>query len=106
MASRPGDDFGMFLISRNGVRLQIIFGNGEGWEHASAVAIDRAGERTPTWDEMCFVKDLFWEKDECAIQYHPTEKNYVNNHPHCLHVWRPTHGHIPQPPVWMIGFKQ
>lgn len=42
----------------NKATLNIIVSNGGGWEHAS-VSIYRK-ERTPTWAEMCFAKDLFW----------------------------------------------
>jgi hypothetical protein len=71
------------------------------WEHVSV-----SGEnRCPTWDEMCWVKDLFWEKHEMAIQYHPPESQYVRCHPHCLHMWRPITMSIPMPPMLLVGPK-
>ena len=54
----------------------------EGWEHVSV----SADGRCPTWDEMCWVKDLFWTEDECTMQLHPPKSDYVNCHPHCLHI--------------------
>ena len=45
-------------------------------------------ERCPTWKEMCYVKDIFWNRDECVIQFHPPESEYVNTHPYCLHLWK------------------
>jgi len=72
-----------------------------GWEHVSVSAEDRC----PTWDEMCWVKDIFWEKHEMAVQYHPPESQYVNCHPHCLHLWRAIEMAIPMPPVLLVGPK-
>ncbi len=47
---------------------------------------------------MCFLKDLFWEKNEVCIQIHPSELEYVNTHPFVLHIWRPVDQPIPTPP--------
>ena len=47
---------------------------------------------------MCYIKDLFFDKDEIVIQYHPAEKDYVNIHPNTLHMWRPHKKKIPVPP--------
>ena len=72
----------------------------EGWEHVS-VSTHR---RIPNWIEMCFVKDLFWTEDECAVQFHPSKSDYVNNHPRCLHLWRQKAG-FPMPPSILVGDK-
>jgi hypothetical protein len=71
------------------------------WEHVSV----SAEQRCPTWDEMCWVKDLFWDKHEMAVQYHPPESEYVRCHPHCLHMWRPIGMVIPMPPMLLVGPK-
>ena len=68
----------------------------QGWEHVSVSLPDK--NRTPNWAEMCFVKNIFWDKDECVVQYHPPETEYVNNHPYTLHLWRPINQKIPVPP--------
>lgn len=73
-----------------------------GWEHVS-VSIDR---RVPNWQEMCFVKDLFWGGDEAVMQLHPPKRDYVNCHPHCLHLWRPIRAEIPLPDSMLVGPKQ
>jgi hypothetical protein len=73
-----------------------------GWEHVSVTAQGRC----PTWDEMAWVKDLFWEKHEMAVQYHPPESEYVNCHPHCLHLWRSLRMSIPMPPMLLVGPKR
>lgn len=63
------------------------------WEHVSVSLLDNKGKpilRTPTWEEMCEIKNIFWDKNDEVIQIHPPEKEYVNIHPHCLHLWRST----------------
>ena len=37
-------------------------------------------------------------EDETVVQYHPPKSDYVNNHPYCLHLWRPHSQEIPRPP--------
>jgi len=86
------------IVGPNG-RLHVVASNGAGWEHVSV----SLKNRTPTWDEMCFVKGLFWAPDEVVIQYHPADSEYVNNHPFCLHMWRPTDSSIPTPPKILVG---
>ena len=71
---------------------------GYGWEHVSV-----SKRRTPTWDEMCFVKDLFWEPEECVVQYHPPRSAHVNIHQHCLHLWKPIGVVLPAPPSILVG---
>ena len=40
---------------------------GMAWEHVSVSRPDRC----PTWDETCAVKRLFWDDEECVLQFHP-----------------------------------
>lgn len=88
---------GMFVITlKHGQKVKVIASDGFGWEHVSVSRNDR----TPTWDEMCQIKDMFWDKSDCVVQYHPPESSYVNIHSHCLHLWR-TDG-IPTPPTFMV----
>jgi hypothetical protein len=70
----------------------------EGWEHVSVSTT----HRPPNWQEMCFVKNLFWDAEECVIQFHPPQSVYVNNHPHCLHLWKPPYV-IGLPPEVLVG---
>jgi len=72
------------------------------WEHVSARARTRRAdntwyERVPNWEEMCFLKDMFWNPDEVVVQFHPKKENYVNIHPNVLHLWR-FKGEMPTPP--------
>jgi len=73
------------------------------WEHCS-VSINR--ERTPTWEVMCAVKDLFWDAEDTVIQFHPKKSDYVNNHPHVLHLWRPTDKEIELPDSTLVGIEE
>lgn len=81
--------------------LQVIASDGEGWEHVSVSDTVRC----PTWFEMCFIKDLFWDDSDCVVQYHPPKSEYVNNHPYCLHLWRPTEQSIPLPDSILVGIR-
>ncbi len=71
------------------------------WEHVSVSLSDRC----LTWEEMCFIKDVFWEEGDAVVQYHPPKSDYVNNHDYTLHLWRPLNGSIPMPDPIMVGFK-
>lgn len=83
----------------------IIVSDGEDWEHVSVHVTSDGKERTPTWAEMCRIKNLFWSEEDCVIQFHPPKSEYVNNHKHTLHLWRPINQTIPQPPTILVGLK-
>ena len=105
-ASDPGDDFGAFLFRPGpcGRDLLVIASSGmEGidWEHVSV----SAKKYCPTWKEMCFIKDLFWDPKETVMQLHPPRSKWINNHPTCLHLWRPKNQEIPLPPDLTVGVK-
>lgn len=74
---------------------------GEPWEHVSVSLPNRC----PTWEEMSFIKGTFWDDGDCVVQFHPPRSEYVNNHPFCLHLWRPTGHDIPTPPAILVGIK-
>jgi hypothetical protein len=94
-----GTNNGLFEWGTLNGRIRVIASDGGGWEHVS-VSFEK---RTPSWGEMCSVKDLFWEADDCVVQYHPPKSEYVNYAPYCLHLWRPVGVSIPLPPTWMVG---
>ena len=94
---------GAFGLVAPGTRatLHVIATNGRLWDHVSVTV---AGEkRCPLWSEMAWVKDQFFEPGEAVMQLHPPRDRYVNNHPYCLHMWRPQREAIPLPPVTMVG---
>lgn len=105
--TKPGDDYGFFVIPSGSSRLLAMVscgaGEGEGWDHVSVSVFGE--KRCPTWDEMCRIKGLFWGDDEWVVQYHPAASDYVNVHKFCLHLWRPFDGKMPRPPSWMVGPK-
>jgi hypothetical protein len=104
-ASPPRAPYGAFeMPGPCGERLLIIASDGMDevrWEHVS-VSTKR---RIPNWIEMSFAKDLFWEPEDCVVQFHPPRSAYVNNHPRCLHLWRYLGGDFPMPPTWTIGYQ-
>jgi hypothetical protein len=94
-SDRSAGNNGAFVIrGPHRTKLGIIASDGGGWEHVSV----STKNRTPTWTEMCFVKDLFWNDEETVVQFHPRKSQYVNDHPYCLHLWRPTFLSLPEPP--------
>lgn len=76
-----------------------IVSDGMGWEHVSV----SYRTRTPTWEEMCKVKDFFWDAEDPVFQIHPPRSEYVNLHPYCLHLWRPKFENFPRPPRALVG---
>lgn len=73
----------------------------EAWDHLSA----STATRCPTWEELEFLKRLFFKPDECAMQLHVPPRDHINNHPYCLHIWRPLNFEIPRPPSIMVGHQ-
>ena len=96
------DNNGAFLIPHPNKASSLVFSvvasDGEGWEHVSI----SLKARCPTWEEMCYFKHLFWGPEPMVVQYHPPDTSYINNHAHCLHLWRPIGTGFPHPPDWMV----
>jgi hypothetical protein len=61
--------------------------NGHRWLHVSL----SMGKRLPTWSELKEVKNLFIG-DVLAVQVLPPKAQYVDCHPHTLHLWRCLNG--------------
>jgi hypothetical protein len=100
--SEHGDDFGFFSIPHNRSQF-IVMSSGYlkgDWYHVS-ISIKNE-QRCPVWEEMCFIKDLFFG-DNVAIQFHPKKEDYINNHPYCLHLWAPLKEEIKTPPKILVG---
>ncbi len=92
---------GMFSVPSpiDGGDLRILASSGVGWDH---VSVSRKN-RCPNWPEMSHVKGLFFNNDETVMQLHVPSVDHVNDHPFCLHLWRPIGIEIPRPPGWMVG---
>jgi len=109
LASAPEDGHnGAFLLPYSStVTLQVIASDGLGWDHVSVVPVDPSRHqklyRTPTWAEMCYVKELFFDETETVIQYHPPKKLYRNAHEYCLHLWKPQDAELPLPDPIMVA---
>jgi hypothetical protein len=75
---------GRYYDKASGKFLNFVFSVQGGYEHLSV----SMPNKTPSWDQMCVMKDIFFEDEEETIEYHPPKSDYVNIHPHCLHMWR------------------
>jgi hypothetical protein len=99
---------GFFIMpyqKANELQYRIQASDGMLWEHVS-VSIGLPGRealRCPTWEEMCYVKSVFWDTDDCVVQFHPTKSEYVNRHPYVLHLWRSIDKEFPIPDKIMVG---
>ena len=106
--TNPGDDYGAFQIPGPcGRDLKVLASPGDAnegipWEHVSV----SLSNRPPNWEEMCFIKDIFWDEEEAVMQLHPPKSTWINNHPYCLHLWRPMKQEIPLPPEIAVGYKE
>jgi hypothetical protein len=112
LASKEGDRNGRFVYvtGPQGTRLTIIISDSSGWEEVfgpgtKGQAWEHVSVTTPTrcpsWVEMCWVKDQFFDDHEVVLQFHPAKSNYVNDHPFCLHLWKPVFP-FPVPPTMCV----
>lgn len=111
--TKKRDTHGLFVVPFEGEHLQCLSSGVpdsgmtaevQRWEHVSVSV--HGVDRCPTWGEMCHVKALFWDANEVVVQYHPAEKDYVNNHNFVLHLWKHTDKPFITPPSIAAGFKE
>jgi hypothetical protein len=51
--------------------------------------------RCPTWEEMDYIKRLFFKPEEVAYQLHmPRLRQHQHASLHCLHIWRRSRGFV------------
>jgi hypothetical protein len=79
----------------------VVASGSDGWDH---VSVSRKN-RCPSWPEMEQVRRLFFRDDETVMQLHVPAEDHVNQHPNCLHLWKPHHVEIPRPPGIMVGLS-
>lgn len=97
-ASLPADKCnGLFNIKHNGRHFRALISDELNWEHVSVSSQKSA----PTWNDMCFFKNLFWDTEDCVLQFHPPKECYVNIDSHCLHLWRHAFNEAQLPPTMM-----
>lgn len=104
-ASNMNDSFGLFQFGHIHICqttivdvLTVMISDGMGWDHISVSTKDHC----PTWDQMNWVKDLFFVPECCVIQFHPPKSKYVNNHPFVLHMWHKQGVDYELPPREMV----
>ena len=71
---RQDSFFGSFKVFVSGRAFYVLasvdeISKGDLWEHISVTPKNQ--KRCPTWDEMCAIKDMFFEDEEECIQFHP-----------------------------------
>lgn len=93
---------GYFKFKKNNITYHCVASDGLGWEH---VSISLSVKRCPDWEEMCMIKDMFWDETDTVMQFHPPKSEYINNHPYCLHLWRPIGVEIKLPDSLLVGIK-
>lgn len=89
---------GAFIVPVPDGHFQVIASDGDEWEHVSVTKFVKFTDTfiesqmlrtiTPSWDEMCLIKGMFWEPGDLVVQYHPPASEYVNIHENVLHLWR------------------
>ena len=79
--------------------LTVVASDGSGWDHVSVSRRDRI----PRYEEMVYVRALFFDLDETVMELHMPESEHINVHERTLHLWRPHDVEIPRPPAWMVG---
>ena len=97
---------GRVRYARKRIQAICIASDGFGWEHVSvrlSMTSNSRFSRLPTWEEMCYVKGMFWDAEDAVVQIHPPESSYVNCHPSVLHLWRPIGVVLPLPDPMMVG---
>lgn len=102
-----GNNGAFFLPPKiTGRELWVIASDGLEWDHVSAHVANRSNKLfMPTWDEMCYIKGLFWDAEDAVMQLHPPQSQWVNTHPTTLHLWRPQDATIPLPPDILVGLR-
>ena len=73
----------------------------DGWEHLSV----SHKNKIPSWLTMEEMKELFFNDNEEAFQFHPKIDNYINNNEYTLHIWRRTNGEMCPPPSILVGIR-
>ena len=83
------------VVASNGRDWKLAGLAGEAWQHVS-VSLPR---RCPTWREMEWVREQFFNDDELVLQFSVPREKHINHHDYCLHLWKPTETAIPLPPM-------
>lgn len=97
-----GDEHnGAFKINNGKDFYFVIASDGDGFDHVSVTRHKNNGtniKKCPTLDEMKKIKNIFFKDDEIVYQIFPSSDEYINEHPYCLHLWRPNNKDFSLPP--------
>jgi hypothetical protein len=100
--SEAGSTWGYFEVSRRYGIMRIISSGVDMeflWEHVSVSFSDHV----PSWEDMQFVKEMFWDAEETVVQFHPRKSEYINHHPYVLHLWKRVGQNYSLPPKELIA---
>ena len=89
---------GLFMIKHKSRVYKVVISDEIGWDHVSV----SLPNRVPTWKEMCAIKDMFFEDNETAVQYHPAKEIYIDDFKYVLHIWRCQDEAMPMPPLIFV----
>jgi len=78
-----------------------------GWDRVIVQLVARNAKEhqhptPPTWADMCYIKDIFFNESETVVQYHASSDAHLNIHANVLHLWRLQDGCFPTPPFQCI----
>lgn len=91
---------GFFVVKNHGFReINVVVSTEGGWDLVSVMTRGSS----PTWDEMCLVREIFFRDDETAIQYSVPKPERISTHKFALHWWRPHTLELPRPPRELIA---
>lgn len=94
-------DGGCGHVYLNGTKKEpatVVWSFGGGWDHVSV----SYRNRIPTWEEMCKIKDMFFDEEEVVVQYHPKKSEYKNLCETCLHLWKKQGMEFDTPPTHFV----
>lgn len=86
MILKNDESGGIGVVEFGKFKGNVIWGRAEGgeYDHVSVAS----PKRIPTWEELCKIKDMFFEDEEECYQVFPKKSEYVNVHKNCMHIWR------------------
>ena len=85
-----------FLVPFNAAKLAVLASidtddNGIKWEHVSV----SLKNRIPNWQELKFIKMIFWDPEDEVIQFFMPQSKCVKLYNNCVHLWRPINIKLP-----------
>lgn len=100
--------FKIHLPTKNCNAFCLVSDNG-GWEQVSVRVEDlnkqlKGGSRIriPNSEELKFLKNVFWDRDETVIQYHFADSKETGSE-YALHLFRHKTRCFPEPPSFLFG---